>query len=67
MRLSTFSSIFVLTIARNVNLVTQQDELLWAKLENYQKVTGINDDKMMAIWEKSMSMKAETQGQCRSS
>ena len=39
----------------------QQNELLWAKLKNYQNFTGITDEKMIAIWEKSLEIESGAQ------
>ena len=48
---------FLLLFAYSNSLpVREQNEMLWAKLRHYQTVTGLPDDKIMAIWEKSLSI-----------
>ena len=43
--------------------VAERNELLWTKLQNYQIVTGISNETMISLWQKSENMKAgKTQG-----
>ena len=37
---------------------TESDESLWLKLKNFQNVTGISEDTMQSIWQKSSASKS---------
>ena len=43
--------------------IDQRNELLWKKLQNYQTVTGLSNETMISIWQKSEAIRAGvTQG-----
>ena len=43
---------FAATVAAGVTDV-ERNELLWAKLRNHQNITGISDDAVIQVWQKS--------------
>ena len=49
----------------NFELPQESNATLWSKLKNYQNVTGISNDTMMAIWQKSINIRARTPDQHR--
>ena len=36
----------------------ESNEALWSKLRNYQNATGISEEIMMSIWQKSVDIRA---------
>ena len=48
---------FAATLTAGVT-VAERNELLWAKLRNYQNVTGISDEAVISVWHKSEDIRA---------
>ena len=59
MKILTFSIIFALSNASEFQAISQRDKL-WAKLENYGRITGLSDEKILSIWEKSLNMQTDS-------
>ena len=57
MRFFLFVIFFAFAHAKNIPTEQRRDETVWSKLEKYQKLTGITDEKIMTIWEKSQVIK----------
>ena len=61
MKIFAFSIIFALSNANVLPAASrQQNKSLWAKLENYGRVTGLSNEKILSIWEKSLKMQTES-------
>ena len=47
-----------LALKINFDQSNESNEALWSKLRNYQNVTGISEEIMMSIWQKSVDIRA---------
>ena len=52
MRIFIFAVFFAFLHAKNIE-TEQRNETGWSKLKHYQKITGITDEKIMGIWQRS--------------
>ena len=58
MRFRIYAIFFAFLRAKNIPIEQRLDDALWSKLKEYQKLTGLTEEKIMAIWQKSQDIES---------
>ena len=63
MRMRFFIFAISLALLQAKNILSEK-RYVWSKLDQYQELTGISAEKIMAIWQRSQVMKSSDQQGC---